>query len=123
MDSEQTPSAAPVDGMVMQRFSEPMDVDDFTVVFPANVIGTLIPQRDELPEEFRKHWTSNEWCKHASRLFFKGGEIGKFKKGIDAEKASRHLRAVLGSFEPQHEHKIGAAGFLMSLWLKECPAA
>lgn len=107
---------------VVDRFAEPMDVDDVTLAFPAKIIGTLIPKRDELPDEFGKHWHSNKWCNHAQLLFFKGGKIGKLKPGIDAKKVNRHLMAVLGSFEPKHEHKIGAAGFLMSLWLVKCPS-
>lgn len=56
------------------------------------------------------------------KLFFLGGKLPKTKDGIDPAKAKRHLMAVLGSFEPKHEHKEAGAGWLMSMWY-ESPKA
>jgi hypothetical protein len=95
-------------------WDKPHDVDDITAAFPASVVGTLLPKMSDIPEEFWDH--SNEWCTIAMRLFFIGGELPKVKKGIDPAKAKQHLSAVLGSFEPKHEHKEAGAGWLMSMW-------
>lgn len=95
-------------------WSQPQPVTDLDVAFPANVIGRLLPPMEEIPQEF--HASSNPWCKIASGLFFSGGHLPKSREGIDRLNASRHLRAVLGSFEPKHEHKEAGAAYLMSLW-------
>lgn len=98
------------------EFAAPKDVDDVTASFPATVIGTLLPRLEDIPEEFRRNWTTNEMCRAASKLFFSGGVLPAFRDDIDRSAAARHLQAVLGSFEPQHEHKIAGAGYLLSLW-------
>ncbi len=41
------------------------------------------------------------------------------KPGIDETDAKRHLKAVLGSFAPKHEHKEAACAYLMSLWFED----
>ena len=85
------------------------------------LITDLIPPRNELPEEFRDGWHSdrNIWCAYVSNLFFNGGTwLAKPRKGIDSEDAFVHFRTVLGSYAPSHEHKIGALGYLLSLWFK-----
>ena len=101
---------------IEEVFAEPHDVDDDTYAFPMHVIGTLMPRREELPEEYRKNWTRNEHCKMAGDWFFNGIKGITTRKGIDRYKALRHLSACLRSFQPSHEHKIGAVGWLMELW-------
>lgn len=99
-----------------ERFSKPMEIDDVTLAFPARVVGTLIPKRSELPEEYRRNWHSNEFCRAVSGIFFNGGQLPPLKPEINHKAATRHMGAVLGSFEPSTEEKIGGAGFLLSLW-------
>lgn len=99
-----------------------------------------LPKREDLPEEFRKNWHSsrNPWCHAISQWFYNGAkslpngngiEIDgvKFiaKPGVDANKALAAIKAALGSFEPQHEHKIGGCGYLLSEWfdIKKSKAA
>jgi hypothetical protein len=81
----------------------------------------LIPDRADLPEEFQRNWTHNEWCEVASHIFYKGGSELEFypKEEVDPSKAFKHIMAVLKSWEPQHEHKIGAVGFLFSEWFDD----
>lgn len=98
-------------------WSKPQDVDGLTVAFPGNVVGTLLPPMSQIPEEFKNH--RNEWCSIAMKLFFSGGRLPQVKAEIDALKAKRHLSAVLGSFEPKHEHKEAGAGWLMSMWYEQ----
>lgn len=95
----------------------PHEVDGLTAAFPATVSGTLLPPMSEIPEEFRTG--RNKWCRIAMRLFFSGGTLPQVKEGINAAKAKRHLSAVLGSFEPKHEHKEAGAGWLMSMWYQD----
>lgn len=98
----------------------PIDVDDASVVFggAGGALRRMLPPRDQLPEEFRRR--SDPWCDVADRWFFNGLNASELrpKPGIDAAKALRHLRTIMGSFEPKHEHKIGGVGFLMSRWFE-----
>jgi hypothetical protein len=102
-----------------EEWAQPKEVSDVDMAYPAYVVGKYMPLREELPEEFRYDWMDNPYCELVSDLFHKGGTIGEFKKEIDRDKAVRHISACIRSFEPKHEHKIGAIGYLLSLWLKE----
>lgn len=100
------------------EFKTPKEVSDAIAAFPARVVGSLLPHRKELPEEFREY-DSNHWCDIAAIWFFSGlPQETKFhtKEGVDGSKAIRHLGTCLRSFEPSHEEKMGGVGFLMSLW-------
>lgn len=53
-------------------------------------------------------------------LFFKGGRLN-FKSDLDPEfktKATRYLRAFMGSFEPSHEDKEAVCALLLSELVK-----
>lgn len=95
-------------------WDKPHDVDDVTLAFPACVVGTLLPPMARTPDDFRSR--RSPWCRFFSSLFYKGGTLPSPKPGINAEKALRHLLAVMGSYEPKHEHKEAGAAWLMSLW-------
>jgi hypothetical protein len=98
---------------------EPVAISDVMLAFPADVEGVM-PPWEEIPEEFRRG--SNEWTKLAD-YWFACGLAGTtqfyLKEGIDGETAVRHLRAILGSFQPRHEHKMAAVAWLCSLWFVE----
>lgn len=79
----------------------------------------LLPSKEEIPEEFwRGH---NKWNTLVSQIFFCGGKIKsmKPKEGIDGKDALNHIKAILGSFEPKHEHKEAGCAYLFSLWFDE----
>jgi hypothetical protein len=99
---------------VPSKWEQPQQVRDIDVAFPASVVGTLLPPMDEIPEEFHSH--SHPWCRFVSKLFFSGGNLPVSRNGIDRASAARHLKCVLGSYEPKHEHKEAGAAYLMSLW-------
>ena len=102
---------------------EPIEVDQVTLAFPANV-GKFLPARDDIPEEFWQH--GNPWAKLVSTWFFSGlPRLPMFKEGVDASMAVRHLATCMGSFEPKHEHKTAGVASLMSLWCEspEIPVA
>jgi len=88
-----------------------------------------MPAYSTLPEDFRRH-NGNDYCRAVSSWFFDGGkgipnglEIGgmKFvaKPGVDSGKALRAIKAVLGSFEPKHEHKEAACAYMLSEWFEK----
>ena len=43
----------------------------------------------------------------------------KPKEGVDTKKALRHVKAVLGSWEPKHEHKEAGVAFLLNEWFDD----
>ena len=95
----------------------PQDVDDLTMAFPASV-KHLMPTREEIPEDFLRGRT--KWNDLVGHWFFRGLEGAEFtpRDGIDQAKALSHIKTVLGSFEPKHEHKEAAVAYLLSLWFK-----
>lgn len=93
---------------------KPIIVNDVDIAFGGRT-DELLPAWNDIPEEFHKG--SNKWHKFANALFF--GDAGKNtqivpKAGIDVHEAARHVKAILGSFNPKHEHKIAGCAFLLS---------
>lgn len=94
---------------------QPQDVSDVEIAFPASV-RHLMPDYADIPKAFKDH--HNPYVKTVSNWFFNGLPKGTItpKAGVDGSKALRHLKCILGSFEPKHEHKEAAVAYLMSLW-------
>lgn len=94
----------------------PTEVSDALLAFPARVLG-LMPAVGEIPKEFKR---LNPWSPFFARVFTKGFENISFvmADGVGGNAAYRHLAAILGSYEPKHEHKEAAFTYLCSLWLK-----
>ena len=85
-----------------------------------------MPKYDSIPEEF-KRWSGNPYADAVSSWFYSGAkphaggiEIDgvKFtaKPGVEAGKALAAIKAILGSFEPKHEHKTAGCAFLLHEW-------
>lgn len=59
-------------------------------------------------------------CHVAQSLFFKGGKLSdyglKLKPEIDQRKAKIAIMALLSSFAPKHEVKIGTVGVALANW-------
>lgn len=91
-------------------------------------IGHL-PAWDDIPEEFRKRWhQGNAYCDFISQWFYSGlgpEDLARLtpREGVDRTKALAAVKAIIGSFEPQHEHKTAGAGYLLSEWFELAPAA
>jgi hypothetical protein len=98
------------------------DVTDVDMAF--GKIRGLLPAWDALPAEYRRESASG--CRVASGLFYKGGKLSdhglKPRDGVDSAKATRVLRACLGSFQPKHEHKIAGVGYLIDQWFEPSAA-
>lgn len=84
-----------------------------------------MPRYSTLPEEFQRE--RSPFCDAVQHWFFSGakghtngieidGVPYTAKPGVNAAQALAAIKAVLGSFEPKHEHKIAACGFMLSEW-------
>jgi hypothetical protein len=78
----------------------------------------LMPKYEDIPKEFKQ--MSNKWNRIFNEWFFKGAAQAEYiaKDGVDAEKALRHIRAIMVSFDPKHEHKEAAVAFLLCEWFE-----
>lgn len=76
------------------------------------------PSRDDLPPEYRS--MRGAGCDIASSLFFSGGSLAdhgrKLKAGVDSAQFHSAARALLCSFAPKHEVKIGTVGWLIDTY-------
>lgn len=90
-----------------------------------------MPKYDTLSDAFRD--MSDPHCRAVSTWFYKGagaspngilidGVTFTARPGVDKRRALAAIRAILGSFEPKHEHKIAACGFMLSQWFDRAPA-
>jgi len=94
---------------------KPIKISDAQLAFPASV-KAMMPSR--IPEDFKRGGTP--WNKLFSDAFYRGLSSLELipKEGIDPATAWRHVRAIMGSFEPKHEDKEAACAFLLSHWFK-----
>jgi len=94
------------------------EVRDVDLAFGCKAMS-LMPARKDIPEEFCKH--DGPWQNLVGQWFFRGLEGASFlpKKGVDAQKAMRHLRAIMVSFDPKHEHKTAGCAYLLSEWFED----
>lgn len=94
------------------------EVSDAELAFPATVLH-LMPKYEDIPEEFKA--TDTKWNRFFRHAFYFGVSKLEFrtKPGVDPEKAYRHVRTIMGSFEPKHEHKEAAVAFLLSQWFDD----
>jgi hypothetical protein len=79
-----------------------------------------LPDYATIPDEF-KRGPHNKWVKFVSEAFFSGAKNIEVTPidGISPGAAFRHIKAMLASFEPRHEHKEAGAAFLMSQYFKD----
>lgn len=94
---------------------EIQEVDDVSLAFGGN-ISKLMPAYKDIPEDFKSFY--NPWVKIFSDWFYFGFKSAVFrpKPGIDKDKALRHIKAIMHSWQPKHEHKEAAVAFLLSEW-------
>ena len=94
---------------------EPIEVTNVDVVCGGDM-KKLLPPMSVIPKEFKGMNNTNKWNKLVSTWFFSGLEGYSFKpkEGIDPSKALAHVKAIMGSFEPKHEHKEAGCAYLMS---------
>ena len=90
-------------------------ISDLDLAFPAQV-KHLMPKSADIPPEFSDH--GNVWNRLVSDWFYSGLSSLDLtpKEGVDKSSALRHIRAIMGSFEPKHEDKMASCAFLLSEW-------
>lgn len=95
------------------------DIDDATLAFPASV-RHLMPAQADIPDEF-KDFGRTKWNQLFNDWFFLGLTSLELtpKEGVDKDRALRHIRAIMGSFEPKHEHKEAAVAYLLNEWFAD----
>ena len=96
------------------EWAKPKEVSLCDMLFTGDVIGTLLPKKEDIPKEFYDH--HNKWTRIASSFFFKGGQLPPTRDCISRRIAVNHIQTVLASFQPQHEHKEAGVGYLLSMW-------
>jgi hypothetical protein len=78
-----------------------------------------LPAYASIPDEFKRGKT--KWNKLFSDWFFSG--LTSFSvapaDGVDKDKALKHIRALMASFEPSHEHKEAGVAYLMSKYFAD----
>lgn len=104
------------------HWAQPTAVTDVDIAFPAGV-SHLMPAWTDLPEDFQND--RSPWCAPVNKWFFSGLKKSEFKPKdcIDEAMAWRHLKCIMGSFEPKHEHKTAAVAWLMSQWFDRAGGA
>jgi len=97
------------------------EVTDTEIAF-----GTIngLPADKEIPEVFwsdYKDKSAGKWRKLFEDCFFLGlKELDLTpKEGIDPDKAWRHVRALMRSWHPKHEHKTAGCAYLMSQYFSD----
>lgn len=81
------------------QFPDVTDADMAFGGYPRDWFAEVMKR--ELPRDYRK------WADLMEELFFHGGKV-PLNESLDKDYVSRGLRmlhAVMGSFEPKHEHK------------------
>jgi hypothetical protein len=88
-----------------------------------------MPKYETLPEAFQD-WHYEPHCRAISDWFYSGAKAcpngiemkgTKYiaKDGVEAGKALAAIKAVMASWEPKHEHKIAACGYMLSEWFQK----
>lgn len=105
---------------------EPKEVSDAMATFPAGVVREgFLPDWEEC-KSYYKSGSPNKWKDLFNQLFYKGlkGKEGHnlildYRKGVNPDKAWRHIKTCMGSFEPSHEHKVAGVAYLMDHWFND----
>lgn len=90
------------------------------------VFGNIehMPAYASVPESFKE--SNNPYVEFISRWFFGGlkqEDLDRLKPrpGVEKVTALTAIRAILGSFEPKHEHKEAGCAYLLSCWFELNP--
>lgn len=98
---------------------KPIETSDRDSAFGGDM-KKLLPPWETIPKEFKDGHT--KWNSFFSRWHFTG--LPKTtrvtpKEGIETAKALAHIKAVMASWEPKHEHKESGCAFLLSEFFED----
>lgn len=115
-----TATKAAPSGMTLGSHKFPA-FDGLSAAFGARLAD--YPRMEAVPKQFQEH--SGPYQNVVSSLFFRGGKLSDygldFKPSIDRSAAMTALRALLGSFDPKHEHKTAVVAWALSEWCDGTP--
>jgi hypothetical protein len=91
---------------------KPIGVTDADIAFGGRAMK-LLPKYADIPDEFKVGRT--RWNDVVDDWFFRGLKNCRWhpKEGIDTTRALRHIKAIMGSREPKHEHKEAGCAYLL----------
>ena len=103
----------------MSEWDRPKEVAALDMGFGPKNLKEYLPAWEEIPQEFKDERVEvKKWITLVDDWFFAG--LHKIvmipKVGIDNKVALGHVRAIMASWEPSHEHKTAGVAWLMSLW-------
>lgn len=105
-------------GEQITDFSKPVPANKLEIAFPAHGIARL-PPYNQIPAEFKTDKpVANGFVRDLFYNGFKGDSTCVPRDGIEAYDALSHIAAIVGSYEPKHEHKIAGAAYLAALWIE-----
>lgn len=91
------------------------NITQLDIAFGPKNIAEFLPAMGSIPKEFFEN--SNPWNQWVSKWFFNGlKEYVVAVEGVNFKDAHAHIKVILGSFEPKHEHKIAGCAYLASMW-------
>jgi hypothetical protein len=96
------------------------EITNLDLAFGGGDIKKLMPLYADIPAEFKRHH-GTKWNRLTSDWFFCGVKNLDLKPrdGVETSKALRHIKAILSSFEPKHEHKEAGVAFLLDQWFSD----
>ena len=103
----------------MSQWNTPKEVTPVDMAFGPKNLKEYLPAMSEMPEDFqRERGEAKKWVTIVDDWFFSGihNLVATPKVGIDQNVALRHLKTIMSSYEPSHEHKTAGVAWLMSLW-------
>lgn len=91
------------------------NISQADIAFGPKNLSTFLPATSRIPKEFFND--NNPWNRWVSNWFFGGlKEYAVAVDGVNFKQAHAHIKVILGSFEPEHEHKIAGCAYLASMW-------
>lgn len=101
----------------MSNFDQPADVTGIDMAFGGDM-KKLLPAYQDVSKEYG--YNSGKWsCRLVCDWFFSGLKSTEGlvpREGINKTKALAHIKSILASFEPKHEHKQAACAYLLDKW-------
>lgn len=106
---------------MLSKWELPKPVTMRDIAFGPVSMKDYLPVMEEIPAEFKDG--RSRWVGFIAEWFFRGlskPRVGalKAKPGVDKLQALGHVKAVIGSYAPKHEHKEAGCAYLMSLWFE-----
>ncbi|QFR55745.1 hypothetical protein JC221_099 [Yersinia phage JC221] len=101
------------------KFEKPNDsISGVEIAFGPKNLSDFLPAMYDIPKQFFD--SRNPWNRWAANMFYNGlKEWPVAKQGIHFKHAAMHIKVIMTSWEPKHEHKLAGCGYLASLWLEE----